>query len=106
MRALALTLIVLAASPAQAAPRCSSEAIAQAKKLLAFHVEDDDRARVDPVAIERAPIRNPKNARQKFAVLEVNGSVYKGQYQMRLIYYRMGSECVLMGQEIIEHASL
>jgi hypothetical protein len=39
-------------------------------------------------------------------VLEVWGRIYKGQYRLRLIYARIPNECVLMGQEVIEYASL
>ena len=51
-------------------------------------------------------IANPANPKQRFDVLEVWGDVYKGRYRMRLEYYRSGGSCVLMGQEILEHASL
>jgi hypothetical protein len=34
------------------------------------------------------------------------GSIYKGDYRMRLIYYVSGNDCTLMGQEILEYASL
>ncbi len=53
-----------------------------------------------------APIRNPANKKQSFDVLEVWGTIYKGQYRMHLIYAQLGGSCVLMGQEILEHASL
>jgi len=39
-------------------------------------------------------------------VLEVWGSIYKGNYRMRLIYHVAGKDCTLMGQEILEYASL
>lgn len=86
--------------------QCEAEAVVQAKKLLTFHFGPDDRIEVDPGARELAPLRNPANKRQQFKVLEVLGSIYKGQYRMRLIYFVSGTECVLMGQEILEHASL
>ncbi len=60
-----------------AAPECSAEAVSQAKKLLAYHVDNDDRASVDSAVVELPSIRNPANKRQKFMVLEVWGEVYK-----------------------------
>jgi len=94
-----------AAKPA--APQCAAEALKQAAKLLAFHSDSDKRAEVGD-KVERLPsIVNPANPKQRFEVLQVWGSVYKGEYRMRLLYYPMqDGECVLMGQEILEHASL
>jgi len=86
--------------------RCADAAVQQARKLLVFHVGPDDRITIDRAVKPLAPIRNPANRAQQFDVLEVWGHVYKGQYRMRLIYARPGSECVLMGQEILEYADL
>jgi hypothetical protein len=91
---------------ASAAPQCSGEAVSRAKKLLTFHFGEDDRIRVSPDVKELPPIRNPANKKQQFKVLEVWGSVYKGDYRMRLIYYVSGNDCTLMGQEILEYANL
>lgn len=101
-------LLALATSPfsAVAAPQCSAEAIAQAQKLLAFHFGEDDRISIEDQARELPAIRNPANPKQKFAVLEVWGYIYKGEYRMRFIYYRLKQDCVLMGQEILESAKL
>lgn len=93
-------------SLASAAPQCASEAVARARKLLTFHFGEDDRIRISPDVKEMAPIRNPANKKQQFKVLEVWGSIYKGDYRMRLIYYVSGNDCTLMGQEILEYASL
>ena len=87
-------------------PECSGVAIEQARKLLSFHVGGDDRIEVDPGVKELPLLKNPVNERQKFHVLEVWGNIYKGQYRMRLIYYRNGSTCVLMGQEVLAYANL
>ncbi|MFT3807842.1 hypothetical protein [Arenimonas sp.] len=89
-----------------AAPRCSNDAVAQAHKLLAFHFGDDGRISISDKVKELPPVSNPANAKQKFAVLEVWGYVYKGEYRMRFLYYRMKDQCVLMGQEILEYARL
>ena len=102
-----LALLLLASFNASAAiPQCSSSAVAQARKLLSFHTDGDDRASVDKSARQLPSLANPANKAQKFLVLEVMGNVYKGEYRMRFIYYPMGKECVLMGQEILELASL
>ncbi|WP_038054001.1 hypothetical protein [Thermomonas fusca] len=106
MRYLLLAAAMLLPYPAASAPTCNKEAIVQAKRLLLFHTDGDDRAVVESTATPLASIRNPANKNQRFLVLQVEGSVYKADYTMRLIYYPMGRECVLMGQEILEHASL
>lgn len=102
-----LALFLFASSNVMAAtPQCSSFALTQAEKLLSFHVNGDDRARIEPQTKQLPSIANPANKDQKFIVLEVMGYVYKGQYRMRLIYYPLGKECVLMGQEILELSNL
>ncbi|MET3461212.1 hypothetical protein [Variovorax atrisoli] len=106
IRSLALAVACLAAGAANAAPQCSGEAVSRAKKLLTFHFGEDDRIRISPDVKELPPIRNPANKKQQFKVLEVWGSIYKGQYRMRLIYYVSGNDCTLMGQEILEYADL
>jgi hypothetical protein len=91
---------------AQAAHRCAPAAREQAQKLLAFHVGGDDRIDID-VSVKTMPsVRNPANSRQLLDVLEVWGRIYKGQYRLRLIYARIPKECVLMGQEVLEYATL
>lgn len=99
---------LLLAHCAQAAPvhACTAEAAQQAKRLLEFHIGKDDRIAIDDAVKVLAPVRNPANKNQMFDVLEVWGNVYKGQYRMRFIYAQVKGNCVLMGQEILEHASL
>lgn len=107
--AVALTSIASAQSssaPAQKAHRCAPAALAQAPKLLAFHFGPDPRIEVDKSVKVLAPVRNPANSAQRFDVLEVLGHVYKGDYRMRFIYARVPGECLLMGQEVLELASL
>jgi hypothetical protein len=91
---------------AQTAHRCAPAAREQAQKLLAFHAGGDDRIEIDKAVRTLLPMRNPANRLQRFDVLEVWGRIYKGQYRLRLIYARIPKECVLMGQEVIEYASL
>ena len=91
---------------AQGAHRCAPAAREQAQKLLAFHVGGDDRIEIDKSVRTLLPMRNPANRLQCFDVVEVWGRIYKGQYRLRLIYARIPSECVLMGQEVVEYASL
>lgn len=104
-----IVLLALWARPALAAGPlpCQAEAVAQAHKLLAFHSNNDDRAHVDENSVRQLPsIVNPANKKQRFLVLETWGHIYKGHYRMRLIYYSMQKECVLMGQEILALANL
>ena len=85
--------------------RCTAAAVQQAQKLLVFHFGPDDRIAIDKTARTLAPIRNPANRAQRFDVLEVWGRIYKGEYRMRFLYAQT-SDCVLIGQEILEFASL
>ena len=86
--------------------QCESDALVQSKKLLNFHVGGDDRIQIDPIVNRLPMIVNPANKKQKFLVLETMGYIYKGNYRMRLIYFPLDNECVLMGQEVLEFASL
>lgn len=100
-----LAFTALSSQAAHAAPpQCSVEARQQAKRLLVLHTDNDDRAEVDQAVKELPPLLNPADKRQRFSVLEVWGYVYKGQYRMRFIYARSPGNCLLMGQEILEHA--
>lgn len=93
---------------AESAHPCAADALKQAKLLLLFHSGADVQADAgveDSVRV-LSPFRNPANRRQLFDVLEVQGYVYRANYQMRIIYSRIPGNCVLMGQEIIERSSL
>ncbi len=85
---------------------CADDAIKQAQALLLFHTGADTRATVEDTVKVMPPLRNPVNLRQRFDVLEVRGYVYKANYQMRLVYAQIPGACALMGQEILERASL
>ena len=87
---------------------CESDALQRARPLLTLHIGEDDRMSFSDRAEVLPSIKNPANAKQQLAVLEVNASVYKGQYRMRFIYYVMpdSKECLLMGQEILELANV
>ena len=91
---------------AQSPHHCASAAGAQAQKLLVFHFGPDARIEIDKSVKVLPPIRNPANRAQRLDVLEVWGRIYKGQYRMRLIYAQSPKDCVLMGQEVLEYASL
>jgi hypothetical protein len=86
---------------------CNKNAVARAKALLRFHFGFDDiRIEVSPKATVLKPIENYANPKQMFDVLEVRGTINKGNYRMRLAYLQPkdvvpGDKCVLMGQEIM-----
>lgn len=105
---LAFVAMALSCSTAFAAdPACSSDALERAQKLLAFHSGGDERASVEKTVTPLPSIRNPEDPKQRFAVLQVWGYIYKGKYRMRFIYYNSPvTRCVLMGQEILEMARL
>jgi hypothetical protein len=107
IRPIAFLLLCAVSRHSIAAPlQCSSDAIAQAGKLLAFHFGEDLRVEIDSSATELPSIRNPANSKQKFKVLEVWGYIYKARYRMRFIYYESAGSCILMGQEILEYANV
>ena len=85
---------------------CANAALQQGRKLLTFHAGPDDRIAIDNAVKALPPMRNPANGAQRFDVLEVWGRIYKGEYRMHFIYAQVGKDCVLMGQEILEFASL
>ena len=70
-----------------------------------MHDGGDDRIEIDKSVRTLLPMRNPANRLQRLDVLEVWGRIYKGEYRMRFLYAQT-SDCVLMGQEILEFASL
>ena len=104
---LAAVVLLVASSSAMAGKgQCHAAAIKQAKALLNFHVGGDDRIAIEDVVKELPSISNPAAPQQRFKVLEVWGTIYKGSYRMHLIYYPIENECVLMGQEVLEFARL
>ncbi len=106
MRALLAMALLCVAAPVAAEHACAAAARTQAKKLLELHIGPDDRISIETQVRRLAPIRNPANRRQTFDVLEVWADVYKGRYRMRLIYAQAPQQCLLMGQEVLEHARL
>lgn len=103
---LAASLLFASTAGLAADPSCAAAAQKQAHKLLIWHSDGDDRVFVEPSARALAPLANPANKRQSFAVLEVMGHIHKASYRMRLIYAVSGGQCLLMGQEILELSSL
>ena len=91
---------------AQSALHCADAATEQATKLLEFHYGAGSRIEIDKNVKAISPIHSPANKKQSLDVLEVWGYVYKAQYRMHFIYARVPGQCVLMGQEILEYASL
>lgn len=85
--------------------QCRDLALKDAKKLLVFYRDNDNRVEIDDMVNPLAKIKNPVNKDQFFDVLEVSGTIYKGRYRMRLIY-SPENDCLLMGEEILELANL
>lgn len=105
--ALGLTSLIISLSAnASAAHPCAQDAIRRAGKLLALHTDGDQAGSVAKTTAVLAPVRNPANSQQKFDVIAVSGYVYKAEYRMRFLYAQMPGQCVLVGQEILEHTSL
>lgn len=94
-------------SPAQRQEthNCSVDAAAKAEKLIRLHFGEDNRIEIFEDIEILSPLTNPENESQIFDVLELWGHINNGRYRMRFIYARM-DHCVLMGQEILEYASL
>lgn len=101
---ISLLILLLAGAPEHP---CAADARTQAPKLLAFHFGPDERIAVDTSVKVLSPIRNPANKSQRLEVLEIWGAIYKGRYRMRFLFGRLAAgECVLVGQEILEHTKL
>jgi hypothetical protein len=107
-RSFALLAVMTTCSVCRAAdPPCAAGAVDRARKLLAFHAGPDERITVDKAVKQLPSIRNPEDPSQKFQVLELWGYIYKGRYRMRLIYYNSpATQCLLMGEEILEFARM
>lgn len=105
-RAAILAGLLAGSGHAIAAPACADDAIAQARKLLTFHFGEGDLVSIADEAKEMPPLRNPADKDQRLDVLEVWGFIYKAQYRMRFIYFRTTDTCALVGQEILEYATL
>jgi hypothetical protein len=103
-----LIALILLAAPATAfgaeTHHCAADAVIQAEKLLKFHSDNDDRAEVDPDSVKVLAPVHALSGDGKFDVLEVEGSIYKGEYRMHMIYAQIPDDCVLMGQEILERS--
>lgn len=90
------------AAQQKSAMTCKAQAVTEAKKLLAFYRDNDDRADIDNNVTPLARMRNPENRAHYFDVLQVWGTIYKGKYRMRFLFL---SDCTLMGEEILEYAN-
>lgn len=102
---LALALGAPVASAQAATPhRCAADAVVQAKKLLLFHSNNDDRAEVDSASVKAVGTVKALSGKGRFDVLDVTGFVYKGEYRLRMIYAQLPGDCVLMGQEVLEYS--
>ena len=102
-----LMALVMAAAPASAgAPvhPCAAQAAEQALKLLKFHTGGDERAQVFRERARSIGTVKALRGKGRFDVIEVPGGVYKADYRLRLIYARIGGQCVLMGQEVLEES--
>ena len=102
------SLLALAASSqvrAEWVP-CADQARTQAAELLRFHYGEPVEVHVNPEVKARPRIRNPGNREQVLDVLEVTGNIYRASYRMRFIFFVNDGQCALVGQEILEHASL
>jgi hypothetical protein len=82
---------------------CKDAAVAQAQKLLRFHLGDvaNDVAIGDSDSIITRGSVKSLRGKSKIDVLEVTSAVIKTEYRMRFLYAR-GEGCTLMGQEIFE----
>lgn len=100
------SLVVSLPANASAAHPCAQDAIRRAGKLLALHTDGDQAGSVAKTTTVLTPVRNPANSQQKFDVIAVSGYVYKAEYRMRFLYAQMPGQCVLVGQEILEHMNL
>jgi hypothetical protein len=104
----ALLLLLLPGPPLARAVEhaCAADAREKARALLLFHTEADRNVYIDEEVRVLPSLANPAAPKQRFDVLETWGYLYKAKYRLRLIYAQVPGSCVLMGQEILEHARL
>lgn len=102
--AAAAVAAALLAGPAQAqTPHpCAGDAVEHARKLLAFHFDDDTADMTVDEAIKPVGTVKALRGEGRFDVLEVWGFIYKAQYRMHFLYAQIPGDCVLMGQELLE----
>lgn len=107
MRKLALTLLVFGPSLALAIePQCSEQALAAAKKLLAYHaglvVQDPASASVDPPRHLATKYSRTKDG-TTLELYETGALIDPaGYYTMQLSFLVLKKSCMLVGQEIHE----
>lgn len=107
MKAAILVLALLATNTGLAAQhRCAADARAQARKLIAFHTGSDRNVGVDEAVVELPSIPDPAARRQRCDVPGGRGYPCKTSHRIRLLYARGPGRCVLMGQQVLEHAKL
>ncbi|MGF6228053.1 hypothetical protein QFZ27_002008 [Inquilinus ginsengisoli] len=102
----AATAVVAAllAGPAQAqTPHpCAGDAVEHARKLLAFHFDEDTPDVSVDDAVKSVGTVKALRGEGRFDVLEVWGFIYKAEYRMHFLYAQIPGTCALMGQEILE----
>ncbi len=107
MRKLVLILLVFVPSLALAIePQCSEEALAAAKKLLAYHegfvVEDPASASVDPPRHLATKHSQTKDG-TTLEIYETGALIDPAGYDsMQLSFLVLNKSCILVGQEIHE----
>ena len=97
-----LALLPVVAPAAEHA--CATDAREQARKLLVFHTETDKPVHIEDAVVVLPSIANPAARKQRFDVLELRGHLYRSRYRIRMLYAQVPGSCLLMGQEILEHA--
>lgn len=97
-------LVVSAPALAQTPHACAADAVAQASKLMRFHLADPDMDGqiADGKAARRIADVPALKGRARLDVLEVTTDVYKASYRMRFLYAKAAGSCALLGQEILE----
>jgi hypothetical protein len=115
MRALVVLFffaVTIVAAPAWEAPshRCAADAVTQSKKLLTFYLRLDEPGAFDSWSVDESARQIDSvpaiRGTQRYDVFEVWGRVYKGRYRMRFLYALSDGACALMGEEIMEDATL
>lgn len=84
---------------------CLDVAIEKAPKLIEFHFGNLNGFNVEidrDSAKNLKQIKNPADVSENLAVVEIWGSVYKGNYRTRFIFSTKDGGCLLVGQEVIE----
>lgn len=101
----AATLLLISTMAIAAKPTCFNDAIEKAPKLIEYHFGDLNGfiVEIDRDSVKNLkPIKSSADGSESLTVVEVWGTIYKGNYRTRFIFSTKAGDCLLVGQEVLE----